>query len=229
MDSLDTYKDYARAALAEYESRDPSSRYALVNAAAKCDPAFVLDVGCGAGQELLPFLEKTRAYCVGVDVADGLGTVSRSVFGEESRAGFVRSQGERLPFAEETFDVVLCRVALPYMNNARAISEVARVLKPNGVYLLKTHAPPFYFSMIRQRIRSLDPRLLAYPVICLAASIWHMATGRQLEKGFWQGKETFQTSSFLKREFERNGMHIAGYAADNNRLTPSLLVIKAPA
>lgn len=229
MDSLDTYTDYARAALADYESRDLSRRFALVEAAGKGDPAFVLDVGCGAGQELLPFLEKTRAICVGVDVADGLGTVSRSVFGGKSRVAFVRSLGEQLPFAEETFDVVLCRVALPYMNNVRAIAEVARVLKPNGVYLLKTHAPPFYFSMIRQRISSLDPRLLAYPVICLAASVWHMITGRQLERGFWRGKETFQTSSFLKREFERNGLRIAGYAADNNRQTPSFLVVKASA
>lgn len=226
MDSLDTYQRYAQASLASYEKREAASRYSLFNAVKDRPLSAVLDVGCGAGQELLPFLEKSNAFCVGVDIAAGLGGVTKTVFGEQKRVSFVRSEGEWLPFENESFDVVLCRVALPYMNNTRAIEEVARVLKPNGAYLLKTHAPPFYFGMIRERVKSLNPKLLAYPLICLAGSMWHVLTGRQLQKGFWQGKETFQTLSFLKREFKSNGLRIEGYLADNNPETPSFFVIK---
>ncbi len=228
MNSLDTYQQYAEASLASYETREAASRYSLFNAVKDRPITAVLDVGCGAGQELLPFLEKSRAICVGVDIAEGLGEVTRTVFGEEKRVSFVRSEGEGLPFASESFDVVLCRVALPYMNNTRAIEEVARVLKPNGAYLLKTHAPPFYFGMIRERMKSLNPKLLAYPLICLTGSMWHVLTGRQLQKGFWHGKETFQTLSFLEREFKRNGLRIEGYLPDNNPQTPSFLVTKSP-
>jgi hypothetical protein len=38
---------------------------------------------------------------------------------------------------------------------------------------------------------ALFTRPIAYPLICLAASCWHPLTGRQLQKGFRQGKEIF--------------------------------------
>ena len=113
-----------------------------------------------------------------------------------------------LPFADKSFDVVLCRVALPYMNNRRTIAEVARILKPNGVFLLKTHAPPFYSAMLKERIKTFHPKQIAYPLICVAGSIFHHLSGRQLENGFWKGKEIFQTRRFLEKEFAKNGLEI---------------------
>jgi len=69
-------------------------------------------------------------------------------------------------------------------------------------------------------------RFIAYPLICLAASFWHLLTGRQLQKGFWQEKEIFQTRSFLEREFARNKLRIKGCLPDNNPQTPSFIVVK---
>jgi len=223
---LANYEEYANEALKKFAGREAAKHYLLVDAVKDLKPRKVLDLGCGAGQELLPFLEQTEALAVGVDSAEELGKVAAQTFAGQKRAAFVRSRGETLPFADASFDVVLCRVALPYMNNRQAIAEIARVLKPGGVLLLKTHAPAFYFGMIRERLKLLSARQIAYPLICLAASCWHLLTGRQLQKGFWKGKEIFQTRAFLEKEFAKNNLQIKGFLADDNAQTPSFVVVK---
>ena len=229
MTTLDSYSEYAQAALENYAQKDAKSRYLLFDAVKDLKIERVLDVGCGAGQELLPFLEKSEAFCVGIDIAEELGQVSGEVFakkGFSERISFTRSKGEILPFANESFDVVLCRVALPYMNNRQTIAEIARVLKPNGVFLLKIHAPAFYFGMIRERLPKMSLKQLAYPLICLAGGGFHLLTGKQLQNGFWQGKEVFQTRGFLRRECAKNNLRIERESADTNVQTPSFVIIK---
>lgn len=227
--AFDTYQEYAQAALAKHAQSDAASRYALVSEVENIEIKRVLDIGCGAGQELLPFIERRNAFCVGIDIADSLGQVTEAVFksnDDAQRVAFSRADGASLPFADASFDVVLCQVALPYMNNRQTIAEVARVLRPGGVFLLKIHAPAFYLGMLPERIKTLNPKQIAYPLICLAGSLWHSLTGKQPEKGFWQGKEIFQTQSFLKKEFSKNDLRIERKLADNNRQTPSFYIVK---
>lgn len=227
-ETLDTYQDYADAVLRDYEKRDERARNLLFDAVKDRKIERILDVGCSVGQEFLPFLEKTDAVCYGLDIAAELGVLTKKVFAEKftERVNFVRAAGEILPFADQSFDAVLCRVSIPYMNNKKAIAEVARVLKTGGVYLLKTHAPPFYFRMIKDRIKTLNPKQVAYPLICLTAGVWHSATGKQLENGIWRGKEVFQTRSFLEKEFAANGMAIEKELSDTNPQSPSYYVVK---
>ena len=228
--ALGSYEEYAEKAIENFARLDAARRYALVEAVESLKPQTVLDVGCGAGQEMLPFVERTNASCVGIDIAAELGKIGKSFVQKsgvsENRMAFVRSPGEDLPFADESFDVVLCRIALPYMNNRRALAEVARVMRPGGVFLLKTHAPPFYFGMIRRRLKTLSAKQIAYPLICLASGTFHLLTGRQLQKGFWRGKEVFQTEGFIRRECARNGLEVTGFLADTNPETPSFVIKK---
>ena len=223
---LDDYEEYAQLSLANYAKKDAARRNLLFNSVKDLPIERVLDVGCGAGQDLMPFLENTSAFCVGIDTARELAKVTSEVFGDEKRVAFVRSEGEKLPFASESFDVILCRVAIPYMNNRDAIAEVGRLLKPNGVYLLKTHTPLFYFEMIKQRAKTLNPKQLVFPLICLAGGVWHLLTGRRLQNGIWRGKEIFQTQGFLEKEFARNGLEIKGFLSDNTSLNQSCMVVK---
>ena len=139
---------------------------------------------------------------------------------------FARSAGENLPFADASFDAVLCRVALPYMHNAQAIAEVSRVLRTGGVYLLKIHAPAFYFGMIRERAKTLSAKQIAYPLICLAGGMFRRITGRQLQNGLWRGKEVFQTRQSLRSELAKNNLRIEKELADTNLQTPSFLIVK---
>lgn len=229
MSALSNYQEYTEQAITNFAQKDAAKRYLLVDAVKDLKPETVLDVGCGAGQELLPFLEKTDAFCVGVDAAEELGQVTHKVFlakDFEKKAAFARSFGEKMPFADASFDVVLCRVAIPYMNNRQTIAEVARILRPEGVFLLKTHAPAFYFGMIKDRLKTLNPKQIAYPVICLTGGIFHSLTGKQMQKGFWQGKEVFQTQSFIEKECARNNLRIEGFLSDTNVETPSFVIVK---
>jgi Methylase involved in ubiquinone/menaquinone biosynthesis len=224
-----SYIDYAQNAIEHYESFDEQSRYQLLNETDFEKLEAVLDVGCGAGQQLLPFAEKTNALCIGVDIGKEVGIVGRELFRRknlEGRAEFFCARGEELPFAENTFDVVICRVALPYMNNRRALAEISRVLKTGGKLFLKTHAPRFYFGMIRRRITTFNPKQIAYPIISLAGGTWNLLTGKQPEGDFWKGKEIFQTEKFLRRELSLNNLRIEKTLPDSNSETPSYLIVK---
>lgn len=229
MTTRGSYREYTEQAIENFVSQDVKSRYLLVSAVKDRKIEKVLEVGCGAGQELLPFVEKTEAFCVGIDIAEELGKVGKGLFEKancENRVGLVRSYGENLPFGDESFDVVLCRVALPYMDNRQTIAEVARVLRPNGVFLLKIHAPAFYFGMIGRRLQTFSLKQLAYPLICLAGGTWHLLTKIQLKDGFWKGKEVFQTRRYLEKEFIKHGLSITGELSDTNIQTPSYVVVK---
>lgn len=223
------YKEYAELAIDKFASKNEESRDILVNAVQDRDVDSVLDIGCGPGQEMLPFAKNRGAFCVGIDIGEELGEIGNEFVERESsgaRIVFSRSKGEELPFANESFDVVLCRVALPYMNNRKTIAEVGRVLRPNGVFLLKTHAPSFYFRMLRNRLRSFSFRRISYPLICLAGGSWHIFTGKQLQNGLWRGKEIFQTRRFLERELKKRKMTITGTLSNTNLEAPSFFIVK---
>ncbi len=229
MTTSGSYQEYTEQAIKNFVNQDLKSRYLRVSAVEDKEIENVLEIGCGAGQELLTFVEKTKAFCVGIDVAEELGIVGKVFFEKancENRVALVRSFGESLPFADEIFDVILCRVALPYMDNRQTIAEVARVLRPKGVFLLKTHALAFYFGMIARRLRTFNLKQIAYPLICLAGGTWHSLTKNQLKKGFWKGKEVFQTRRFLEKEFAKHGLRISGELSDTNIQTPSFIVVK---
>jgi SAM-dependent methyltransferase len=55
------------------------------------------------------------------------------------------AMAERLPVADGSADLVLCTQVLEHVEDpSRAVSEMARVLKPGGICLLTTHGTWFY-------------------------------------------------------------------------------------
>jgi ubiquinone/menaquinone biosynthesis C-methylase UbiE len=110
-------------------------------------PRAILDVGCGAGQELLPYLD---TLSVGVDLRRSGLVEGRSLFGRCAPPLLVAT-AEALPFAPAAFDVVLCRLALPYMDVHTALDEMARVLAPGGALVLQIHHLRYY---LRRAVRA---------------------------------------------------------------------------
>lgn len=228
MNEEGSYKEYAASVASGYAD-DASDCGLLVEAAKDVTITRVLDIGCGLGQDLIPFAKNGASICVGIDIGSELGTVANEFIrklGTVKNVQFTRSRGESLPFGDESFDVVICRIALPYMNNKLVISEVARVLRPGGVFLLRTHTIFFYFGMLKRRFFSFSLRQYAYPIICLIGGFWHLFTGQQLESGFWKGKELFQTRGFLRREFQKHNMKISGTLRDHSLQSHSFLITK---
>ncbi len=91
-----------------------------------------LDVGCGTGNYSLALARKGLTV-TGVDVSsDMLAAAERKVRGLES-VRFMRADATALPFAPESFDLVLSVTAFEFVKDpARAVSECWRVLRPGG-------------------------------------------------------------------------------------------------
>src|SRR5678816_1109866 len=94
----------------------------------------LLEIGCGMGTDLLQFA-RGGARCTGIDLTPRSVEITRhrfKLYGE--RGSFMISDGERLPFRSESFDVVYSNGVLHHTpGTAGAIREVHRVLRPGGV------------------------------------------------------------------------------------------------
>lgn len=99
----------------------------------------VLDVGCGSGRHLLELSHNPGRF-VGVDMARQDLRVMRFLLDIEKREGRTKGHlhavigaGERLPFADEFFDLVICTETLEHVPDDKAIvRELMRVLRPGG-------------------------------------------------------------------------------------------------
>ncbi|BBD64929.1 type 11 methyltransferase [Nostoc commune NIES-4072] len=101
----------------------------------------VLDLCCGSGQTT-QFLVKLSQNVTGLDASPkSLQRARENV----PQACYLEAFAEKMPFADNLFDVVHTSVALHEMQPEqlrKIISEVYRVLKPGGVFtLIDFHAP----------------------------------------------------------------------------------------
>lgn len=188
----------------------------------------VLDVGCGAGQELLVFVKEFQSVGVGVDIAPEVGGVGRKLFEDHAPgapAYFVRAVAEYLPFPAQSFDVVISRLALPYTHNAKALAEFSRVLKPNGILLLKIHHARFYLRRFGLALQKMQIPLIAqYGRVLLNGSLYFLTGSQPLN--LLGRRETFQTQKMLRRELNGRGMTITGHFFDSGPTTPFLVIEK---
>jgi SAM-dependent methyltransferase len=61
-------------------------------------------------------------------------SIAAHKLGGEKRTSLILSPAERLPFPDNTFDVVTCLEALEFMTNPDAVlAEIVRVLRPGGL------------------------------------------------------------------------------------------------
>lgn len=223
---VSTFDEYTRGAWKRYVT-DPARAQASVEALRGIDVTCALDVGCGAGHELLPFVRE-GAFGVGLDIAADVGRTGRELFAAhhyENKVAFIRGVAETLPFRLGGFDLVICRLVLPYTANARALEEFSRVLRPGGALLLKIHHARYYLREFGQALVSGQFLHLFYTTrVLLAGAVYHL-TGTQ-PRGRFLSSETFQTFWMLEREVKRAGLEIRSCLDDQNSLTPSFLIIK---
>jgi SAM-dependent methyltransferase len=93
----------------------------------------VLEVGCGAGVDLARFA-RGGALVSGVDLAASAIELARANFEQQGlRGDFQVADGERLPFPDDSFDLVYAHGVVQYTADPkRLVDECRRVLKPGG-------------------------------------------------------------------------------------------------
>jgi len=225
--SDDSYDRYVRAEWALF-SRDPARGAVMRDAVSDLRVERVLDIGCGAGQQLRPFVQDGRTLGIGSDISSEVGRAGRELFKLEqqnARVAFVRTAAERLPFCASSFDLVICRLALPYTDNARAFAEMARVLRPGGALLLTFHHPRYYVLKLADAVRSRHVKSVIHACRVLLAGAVYLATGSQ-PRGRLTGGETFQTMRMLRRELAPHGLAVRAVLPDSVPAAPSVRIEK---
>jgi ubiquinone/menaquinone biosynthesis C-methylase UbiE len=93
------------------------------------EPARALDAGCGTGRHARALAQRGHQV-TGADLTPEMLARARSRVPE---ASFVRADLRALPFADASFALVVCGLALSHLPSLdEAVAELARVLEPGG-------------------------------------------------------------------------------------------------
>lgn len=120
----------------------PESRLRVLDGVTGKD---VLELGCGGGQ-WSRWLLGMGARPVGLDLSvNQLRHATVLMRRARVRYPVVAGDAERTPFADASFDVVMCdHGAMTFADPFRTVPEVARVLRPGGLFAF-SHSSPFHF------------------------------------------------------------------------------------
>jgi ubiquinone/menaquinone biosynthesis C-methylase UbiE len=96
----------------------------------------LLDIGCGTGS-FLRGIEDLVESAHGVDLSQGMIEHARKrALNCGSKTRFSKIDGPRLPFADNSFDVVTSILSFRYLDWDPVVSEILRVLRPGGHLLV---------------------------------------------------------------------------------------------
>lgn len=95
----------------------------------------ILEIGCGAGS-MTAYLHSLGYDIKGIDPSEDLLDYAKK---KHPQCKFLRMNGEKLSFKDNSFDVVLSFDVFEHITNSnKHLREVKRVLKKEGYYLLQT-------------------------------------------------------------------------------------------
>ena len=103
-----------------------------------------IDIATGPGHTALAFAPKVK-HVIASDVTPEMLQVARGLAEKRgiSNVSFAEMSAEKLPFPAASFDLVTCRTAPHHFADVRAfVMEVARVLRPGGVFGLVDNISP---------------------------------------------------------------------------------------
>ena len=101
-------------------------------------PGRALDAACGTGR-YARYMSELSHKVSAVDLSAEMLDRARA---NAPEAEFKSGSLEALPFPDQTFDLVMCGLALTHLSEiSRAIAEMARVLKVGGIAIIADHHP----------------------------------------------------------------------------------------
>lgn len=122
-------------------------RKKVVKMVAEKNPNTILDIATGTGDLAIQFAENTSAErIVGLDLSEGMLSVAKKkIIGKPlaQKIEFVQGDSEDLPFEDNTFDAITVSFGIRNFENLeKGLSEILRVLKKNGIFvILETSVP----------------------------------------------------------------------------------------
>ncbi len=186
----------------------------------------VLDLGCGEGRHVIAAYLAAEVEVVGVDLSlndlrnaqkKAEDFVAEPDAAEQRSLGLASADALCLPFADDSFDKVICSEVLEHIPDYRgALAEIQRVLKPGG--LLCASVPrrwpekicwslsDAYHQVPGGHLRIFRARELRGDIERLGFRHYHRHWAHALHAPFWWLKCLFwntQDSNWLVRQYHR--------------------------
>jgi SAM-dependent methyltransferase len=172
----------------------------------------VLDVGCLSGYGLYDLYRRRAAQGLPIPRMTGVDNdptacqagrnLARHWGGDAIDVRFVTADCQALPFPAQSFDLVISRLVLPYVELESGLRELRRVLRPSGLAIVQVIGPRYYLAQLAESVRS--PGRLAYYARPLASGAFFACTGRAPRSARF--RETALTTSALTRYCRRLGL-----------------------
>jgi ubiquinone/menaquinone biosynthesis C-methylase UbiE len=185
---------------------------------------YVLDLGCGEGRHVISAYVHADVHSVGVDLSvDDLRTTRDKYlqFAEPANAaksfGLSSANALALPFADNTFDKVICSEVLEHIPDyTAALMEIERVLKPGGLFCASVPRrwpeqicwsfSTAYHEVPGGHLRIFRSRELRAQIEALGLSYYYRHWAHALHAPFWWLQCLFwdsKDSNWLVRQYHR--------------------------
>lgn len=143
-----------------YHLQDRSARAQLEGLS--FDAMRLLDVGCGTGAVASVTYEKGAAQVVCGDIASFMLQKARARAAEHQHDhSLCQLDADSLPYAENSFDAVISGMTFGTLpNQALALDEMIRVVKPGGMVCVGAHGTEHYWEAIDASFRCINKRYI---------------------------------------------------------------------
>ena len=125
---------------------DVKWRKKVVAIVTKKQPDTILDIATGTGDLAINLSETNASKIIGLDISDGMLEVGRQKITKKhlnNKIDMILGDSENLPFDDNTFDAITVAFGVRNFENLeKGLSEILRVLKPQGIFvILETSVP----------------------------------------------------------------------------------------
>lgn len=124
----------------------------------------ILEIGCGNGALWTENIKKipydSNLHITLSDVSEGMIRDVRRTIGNDPRFSFETFDCHNIPYADDTFDLVIANHVLFYCDDIDAVcKEVSRVLKKDGLFLCSTYGTA-HMKEITDLVQEFDSRIV---------------------------------------------------------------------
>ncbi|MBB1148831.1 MULTISPECIES: bifunctional demethylmenaquinone methyltransferase/2-methoxy-6-polyprenyl-1,4-benzoquinol methylase UbiE [unclassified Myroides] len=128
---------------------DQGWRRKVLKLVAETNPTTILDIATGTG-DMAILLSKTNAQQItGLDLSAGMLEVGRKkieALNLSNRINMIQGDSENLPFDDNSFDAITVGFGIRNFENLeKGLTEILRVLKPNGIFIILETSVPTKF------------------------------------------------------------------------------------
>jgi ubiquinone/menaquinone biosynthesis C-methylase UbiE len=184
----------------------------------------ILDLGCGEGRHVISAYVEANVHSIGVDLSlEDLKTTQEKFadFAEpgnsEKSFGLSSASALALPFADNTFDKIICSEVLEHIPDYQgALCEIERVLKPGGLFCASVPRQwpekicwvlsDAYYQVPGGHLRIFDGNELREEIEQLGFKYYYRHWAHALHAPFWWLKCLFwksQDTNWFVRQYHR--------------------------